>query len=74
MYWFACLFEVEKTFFTPSSNFWENDARSSRVLNLESFNFSSCGLSDWPVSRVFEHTFDHLCCPHCDKLSALDKA
>jgi len=74
VYQFACLFEVETTLFTPSSNFWGNDAGSSEVLNSESFNFSGCELSGRPVSGVFEHTFDHLCRPHCHKLSALDKA
>jgi len=47
---------------------------SSGELNFESFNFSGCGFSDRPVSGVSGHTFDHLCRPHCHKLSALDKA
>jgi len=47
---------------------------SSGELNFESFNFSACWFSDRPVSGVFGRTFDHLCRPHCHKLSALDKA
>ena len=68
------LLETEKTFFTPSSNFWENAARSSGVLSLEYFNFSGYGLSDQSVSGVLEHTFDHICCSHCNELPTLDQA
>ena len=47
---------------------------SSEVLNFEPFDLSGCGLSDLPENGVFVHTFDHLCRPHCHKLSALDEA
>ena len=68
------LFEIEKTFFTPSSNLWENAARSSGVLNLEYFNLSGCGLNDRAQSKMFEHTFDQIRRSHRDELSALDQA
>ena len=76
MYWSLWQLEGEKTFFNPSSNFWENAARSSGVLNLECFNFSGCGLSDQPrsVSEVSERALDYCCCPRCNELSALNQA
>ena len=68
------LFEIEKFFFNPSSNLWENAARSSGVLNLEYCNRSGGGLSDLSVNGTSEHTFDLIRRSHCNELSTLDQA
>jgi len=72
MYWGA--WSSEKTLFTPWSNFWANAVRPSGVLNLEPFNFSSCGLGNQSVSGTLECTLNSRPCPSCNELPALEQA